>query len=89
MNYTYKINFSVERQRKNGMSIDLKITNLDKVCAKAIAAIGIRGFRSYDIINEQTGEIEERVYRSEESSGNKSTIQIINEIEEFINATIK
>lgn len=89
MNYTYKINFSVERQRKNGMSIDLKITNLNKVCAKAIAAIGIRGFRSYDIINEQTGEIEERVYRNEEFSGNKSTIQIINEIEEFINATIK
>lgn len=89
MNYTYEINFSTEGQTKNGMNIGLKITNLDKVRVKAVAAMGIRGFRSYEIINEQTGEIEERVYRGVEFSGNRSAVQVMNEIEEFINATIK
>lgn len=89
MNYTYEINFSTEGQTKNGMSIGFKVTNLDKVRVKAVAAMGIRGFRSYDIINEQTGEIEERVYRGVEFSGNRSAVQVMNEIEEFINATIK
>lgn len=89
INYTYEINFSTEGQGENGMNIGLKITNLDKVRVKAVAAIGIRGFRSYEIINEQTGEIEERVYRGVEFSGNKSAVQVMNEIEEFINATIK
>lgn len=89
MNYTYEINFSTEGQEKNGMNIGLKVTNLDKVRVKAVAAMGIRGFRSYDIINEQTGEIEERVYKGLEFSGNRSAVQVMNEIEEFINATIK
>lgn len=89
INYTYEINFSTEGQGENGMNIGLKITNLDKVRVKAVAAIGIRGFRSYEIINEQTGEIEERVYRGVEFSGNRSAVQVMNEIEEFINATIK
>lgn len=89
INYTYEINFSTEGQGENGMNIGLKITNLDKVRVKAVAAMGIRGFRSYDIINEQTGEIEERVYRGVEFSDNRSAIQVMNEIEEFINATIK
>lgn len=89
INYTYEINFSTEGQTKNGMNIGLKITNLDKVRVKAVAAMGIRGFRSYEIINEQTGEIEEKVYRGVEFSGNRSAVQVMNEIEEFINATIK
>lgn len=89
MNYTYEINFSTEGQTKNGMNIGLKITNLDKVRVKAVAVMGIRGFRSYEIINEQTGEIEERVYRGVEFSGNRSAVQVMNEIEEFINTTIK
>lgn len=89
INYTYEINFSTEGQGENGMNIGLKVTNLDKVRVKAVAAMGIRGFRSYDIINEQTGEIEERVYRGVEFSGNRSAVQVMNEIEEFINATIK
>ncbi len=89
INYTYEINFSTEGQGENGMNIGLKVTNLDKVRVKAVAAMGIRGFRSYDIINEQTGEIEERVYRGMEFSGNRSAVQVMNEIEEFINATIK
>ena len=89
INYTYEINFSTEGQGKNGMNIGLKVTNLDKVRVKAVAAMGIRGFRSYEIINEQMGEIEERVYRGVEFSGNRSAVQVMNEIEEFINATIK
>lgn len=89
MNYTYEINFSSVGQGENGMNISLKITNLDKVRVKAVAAMGIRGFRSYEIINEQTGEIEESVYRGLEFSGNRSAVQVMNEIEEFINATIE
>lgn len=89
MNYTYEITFSTTGQRENGMNISLKITNLDKVRVKAVAARGIKGFHSYKIINEQTGEIEESFYRGLEFSGNRSTAQVMNEIEEFINATIE
>ena len=89
INYTYEINFSTAGREENGMDISLKITNLDKVRVKAVAAMGIRGFRSYKIVNEQTGEIEESVYRGLEFSGNRSAVQVMNEIEEFINATIE
>ena len=56
---------------------------------KAVAAIGIKGFLSYEIMNEQTGEIVGNFYRGLELSDNRNVVQVINEIEEFINATIK
>ena len=34
MNYTYEIKFSTEGQGENGININLKITNLNKVCVK-------------------------------------------------------
>lgn len=89
MNYTYEIKFSTEGQGENGININLKITNLNKVCVKAVAAIGIKGFLSYEIMNEQTGEIVGNFYRGLELSDNRNVVQVINEIEEFINATIK
>ena len=89
MNYTYEIKFSTEGQGENGININLKITNLNKVCVKAVAAIGIKGFLSYEIMNEQTGEVVGNFYRGLELSDNRNVVQVINEIEEFINATIK
>lgn len=84
MNYTYEINFSTEGQGENGMNISLKITNLSKARVKTVAAIGIRGFLSYEIINEQTGEIVGNFYRGLELSDNRNAVQVIDEIEEFI-----
>lgn len=89
MNYTYEIKFSTEGQGENGININLKITNLNKIRVKAVAAIGIKGFLSYEIMNEQTGEIVGNFYRGLELSDNRNVVQVINEIEEFINATIK
>ena len=84
MNYTYEINFSTNGQGENGMNISLKITNLSKDRVKAVAAIGIRGFLSYEIINEQTGEIVANSYRGLELYDNRNAVQVINEIEEFM-----
>ena len=84
MNYSYEINFSTSGQGENGMNISLKITNLSKARVKAVAAIGIRGFLSYEIINEQTGEIVGNFYRGLELSDNRNAVQVINEIEEFM-----
>lgn len=84
MNYTYEINFSTNGQGENGMNISLTITNLSKARVKAVAAIGIRGFLSYEIINEQTGEIVGNFYRGLELSDNRNAVQVINEIEEFM-----
>ena len=84
MNYTYEINFSTNGQGENGMNISLKITNLSKARVKAVAAIGIRGFISYEIINEQTGEIVGNFYRGLELSDNRNAVQVIDEIEEFL-----
>lgn len=84
MNYSYEINFSTSGQGENGMNISLKITNLGKDRVKAVAAIGIRGFLSYEIINEQTGEIVENSYRGLELYDNRNAVQVINEIEEFM-----
>ena len=85
MNYSYEINFSTNGQGENGMNISLKITNLSKARVKAVAAIGIRGFVSYEIINEQTGEIVANFYRGLELSDNRNAVRAMNEIEEFIN----
>ena len=84
MNYSYEINFSTNGQGENGMNISLKITNLSKARVKAVAAIGIRGFVSYEIINEQTGEIVANFYRGLELSDNRNAVPVINEIEEFL-----
>ena len=84
MNYTYEINFSTNGQGENGMNISLKITNLSKARVKAVAAIGIRGFISYEIMNEQTGEIVGNFYRGLELSDNRNAVQVIDEIEEFL-----
>ena len=84
MNYTYEINFSTNGQGENGMNISLKITNLSKARVKAVAAIGIRGFLSYEIINEQTGEVVGNFYRGLELYDNRNAVQVINEIEEFM-----
>lgn len=84
MDYTYEIKFSTEGQGKNGMNISLKITNLSKACVKTVAAIGIRGFLSYEIINEQTGEVVGNFYRGLELSDDRDAVQVISEIEEFI-----
>lgn len=84
MNYTYEIKFSTEGQGENGINISLKISNLDKERVKAVAAIGIRGFLSYEIMNEQTGEIVGNFYRGLELSDNKNAVPVINEIEEFM-----
>lgn len=84
MNYTYEINFSTNGQGENGMNISLTITNLGKDRVKAVAAIGIRGFLSYEIINEQTGEIVANSYRGLELYDNRNAVQVINEIEEFM-----
>ena len=85
MNYTYEINFSTNGQGENGMNISLKISNLDKERVKAVAAIGIRGFLSYEIMNEQTGEIVGNFYKGLELSDNRNAVRAMNEIEEFIN----
>ena len=85
MNYTYKINFSTNGQGENGMNISLEITNLDKGHVKTVAAIGIRGFLSYEIINEQTGEVVENFYRGLELSDNRNAVRAMNEIEKIIN----
>lgn len=84
MNYTYKINFSTNGQGENGMNISLEITNLDKGRVKTVAAIGIRGFLSYEIINEQTGEVVGNFYRGLELSDDRDAAQVISEIKEFI-----
>ena len=85
MNYTYEIEFSTEGQGENGINVSLKISNLDKERVKAVAAIGIRGFLSYEIMNEQTGEIVGNFYRGLELSDNRNAVRAMNEIEEFIN----
>lgn len=85
MNYTYEIKFSTEGQGENGINISLKISNLNKERVKAVAAIGIRGFVSYEIINEQTGEVVGNFYRGLELSDNRNAVRAMNEIEEFIN----
>lgn len=85
MNYTYEIKFSTEGQGENGMNISLKISNLDKERVKAVAAIGIRGFLSYEIMNEQTGEIVGNFYRGLELSDNRNAVRAMNEIGKFIN----
>lgn len=89
MNYTYEIKFSTEGQGENGINISLKISNLDKERVKAVATMGIKGFLSYEIMNEQTGEIVGNFYRGLELSDNRNAVQAMNKIEEFINATIK
>ena len=85
MNYTYEIKFNTEGQGEKGINISLKISNLDKERVKAVAAIGIRGFLSYEIMNEQTGEIVGNFYRGLELSDNRNAVRAMNEIEEFIN----
>lgn len=85
MNYTYEIKFSTEGQGEKGINISLKISNLDKERVKVVAAIGIRGFLSYEIMNEQTGEIVGNFYRGLELSDNRNAVRAMNEIEEFIN----
>lgn len=85
MNYTYEIKFSTEGQGEKGINISLKISNLDKERVKAVAAIGIRGFLSYEIMNEQTGEIVGNFYKGLELSDNRNAVRAMNEIEEFIN----
>lgn len=85
MNYTYEIKFSTEGQGEKGINISLKISNLDKERVKAVAAIRIRGFLSYEIMNEQTGEIVGNFYRGLELSDNRNAVRAMNEIEEFIN----
>ena len=84
MNYTYEINLSTEGQGENGMNINLKITNLGKAHVKTVAAMGIRGFLSYKIINEQTGEVVGNFYRGLELSDDRDAVRIINEIKEII-----
>lgn len=84
MNYTYEINLSTNGQGENGININLKITNLDKARVKTVAAIGTRGFLSYEIINEQTGEVVGNSYRGLELYDNRNAVQVINEIEEFM-----
>lgn len=85
MNYTYEIKFSTEGQGEKGINISLKISNLDKERVKAVAAIGIRGFLSYEIMNEQTGEIVGNFYKGLELSDNRNAVRAMNEIEEFMN----
>lgn len=85
MNYTYEIKFSTEGQGENGINISLKISNLDKEHVKVVAAIGVRGFLSYEIMNEQTGEIVGNFYRGLELSDNRNAIRAMNEIEKIIN----
>lgn len=77
------ISVQIDRE-KNGMNISLKITNLSKARVKTVAAIGIRGFLSYEIINEQTGEVVGNFYRGLELFDDRDAVQVINEIEEFI-----
>ena len=84
MNYTYEIKFSTEGQGENGMNISLKITNLSKARVKTVAAIGTRGFLSYEIMNEQTGEIVGNFYRGLELSDTRDAVRVINEIKEII-----
>lgn len=85
MNYTYEIKFSTEGQGEKGININLKISNLDKGHVQVVAAIGIRGFLSYEIMNEQTGEIVENFYRGLELSDNRNAVRAMNEIEKIIN----
>lgn len=63
MNYTYEITFSTRGATENGIQTDIKITGLTENRAKVIAGMGKKAFRSYDIVNEMTGEIEESFYR--------------------------
>ena len=84
MNYTYEIKFSTEGQGENGINISLKISNLSKARVKTVAAIGIRGFLSYEIINEQTGEIVGNSYKGLELSDNRNAVQAMNEIKKFM-----
>lgn len=63
MNYTYEINFSTRGAAGYGIEMEAKITGLTENRAKIIAAMGKKAFRSYDIVNEQTGEVEESFYR--------------------------
>ena len=85
MNYTYEIKFSTEGQGENGININLKISNLDRGRVKTVAEIGIRGFLSYEIINEQTGEVVGNFYRGLELSNNRNAVRAMNEIGKFIN----
>ena len=62
MNYSYEINFKTRGATENGIQMEMRITGLTENRVKTIACMGKKAFRSYDIVNEMTGEVEESFY---------------------------
>lgn len=88
MNYSYEINFSTRGAAGHGIQTDIKITGLTESRAKVIAAMGKKAFRSYDIVNEMTGEVEESFYRGTNFRYQyKDVAEVLAEIDHFLYLT--
>ena len=85
MNYYYEINFSTRGATEHGIEMEMKITGLTKNRARTIACMGKEAFRSYDIVNEMTGEVEESFYRGTNFQYEKKDIaEVISEIDHLL-----
>lgn len=88
MNYSYEINLSTRGATENGIQMEIRITSLTENRAKIIAGIGKKAFRSYDIVNEITGEAEESFYRGTNFKYEQKDIaEVIAEINHFLYLT--
>ena len=88
MNYSYEINLSTRGATENGIQMEIRITSLTENRAKIIASIGKKAFRSYDIVNEITGEVEESFYRGTNFKYEQKDIaEVIAEINHFLYLT--
>lgn len=88
MNYSYEINLSTRGATENGIQMEIRITSLTENRAKIIAGIGKKAFRSYDIVNEITGEVEESFYRGTNFKYEQKDIaEVIAEINHFLYLT--
>lgn len=88
MNYSYEINFKTREATENGIQMEMRITGLTENKAKTIAGMGKKAFRSYDIVNEMTGEVEESFYRGTNFKyDEKNIVEVIAEIDHFLYLT--
>ena len=88
MNYSYEINFKTRGATENGIQMEMRITGLTENRVKTIACMGKKAFRSYDIVNEMTGEVEESFYRGTNFKYEERDIaEVISEIDHFLYLT--
>lgn len=85
MNYSYEINLSTRGATEHGIQMEMKITGLTENRAKTIAGMGKKAFRSYEIVNEMTGEVEESFYRGTNFKYEEKDIaEVISEIDHLL-----